>query len=186
MSSRGQAETSQLRTNLEDQLDRLVAQLADLEECKNDLDKDEYEDTKKETIEQMEDFNKYLVKLTSGNMTLVDQIGSMQLAIQAAISNAFQTPEIIRLFARKQPTQLRVKLSQIERDFKIGTLNREVYIQQKIEILSALQKLGDALMDDEKIFLQNNLTDSLKEFDKVTNETLSEEDVTNLIKISKS
>lgn len=34
MSSRGQAETSQLRTNLEDQLDRLVAQLADLEECK--------------------------------------------------------------------------------------------------------------------------------------------------------
>ena len=35
MTSRGQAETSQLRSNLEDQLDRLVAQLADLEECKS-------------------------------------------------------------------------------------------------------------------------------------------------------
>lgn len=99
MTSRGQAETSQLRSNLEDQLDRLVAQLADLEECKsvdcsfilmiflnifyqfnrNDLDAEEYEETKKETIEQMEDFNKYLAKLTSGNMTLVDEIGSMQL-----------------------------------------------------------------------------------------------------------
>lgn len=34
MNTRGQAETSQLRANLECQLDRLVAQLADLEACK--------------------------------------------------------------------------------------------------------------------------------------------------------
>lgn len=34
MASRGQTETSQLRLNLEEQLDRLVAQLSDLEECK--------------------------------------------------------------------------------------------------------------------------------------------------------
>ncbi len=35
MSSRGQTENQKLRQNLEDQLDRLVAQLADLEECKS-------------------------------------------------------------------------------------------------------------------------------------------------------
>ena len=34
MSSRGLSETQKLKQNLEDQLDRLVAQLADLEECK--------------------------------------------------------------------------------------------------------------------------------------------------------
>lgn len=34
MAARGQAETSQLKANLESQLDRLVAQLSDLEECK--------------------------------------------------------------------------------------------------------------------------------------------------------
>ena len=34
MSSRGQSETQKLKQNLEDQLDRLVAQLSDLEECK--------------------------------------------------------------------------------------------------------------------------------------------------------
>lgn len=32
-------------------------------------------------------------------------------AIQAAISQAFQTPEVIRLFAKKQPDQLRTKLA---------------------------------------------------------------------------
>ncbi len=34
MSSRGRSETEKLKQNLEEQLDRLVAQLADLEECR--------------------------------------------------------------------------------------------------------------------------------------------------------
>ena len=34
MTSRGQSETQKLKQNLEDQLDRLVAQLEDLEEAK--------------------------------------------------------------------------------------------------------------------------------------------------------
>lgn len=34
MSSRGRSETQKLKQNLEDQLDRLVAQLSDLEECR--------------------------------------------------------------------------------------------------------------------------------------------------------
>lgn len=34
MSSRGQQETSKLRQNMEEQLDRLVQQLSDLDECK--------------------------------------------------------------------------------------------------------------------------------------------------------
>lgn len=80
---------------------------------RNDLDIDEYEETKKETIEQLKEFNQTLAKLQKGDMTLVDEIGAIQLAIQAAISDAFKTPEIIRLFARKQPAQLRIKLSNV-------------------------------------------------------------------------
>ena len=34
-------------------------------------------------------------------------------AIQAAISEAFKTPEIIRLFAKKQPGQLRQRLTDV-------------------------------------------------------------------------
>ena len=34
-------------------------------------------------------------------------------AIQAAISDAFKTPEVIRMFAKKQPGQLRQKLSEV-------------------------------------------------------------------------
>ena len=36
-----------------------------------------------------------------------------QQAIQAAISEAFKTPEVIRLFAKKQPGQLRQRLAEV-------------------------------------------------------------------------
>ena len=54
MTSRGSAETEQLKQNLNDQMERLVQQLQDLEECKEDLDDDEYEETKKETLDQLQ------------------------------------------------------------------------------------------------------------------------------------
>jgi ABC-type transporter Mla subunit MlaD len=167
MASRGAQETNQLRSKLEDQLDRLVAQLTDLEECREDLEEEEYEETKRETLEQLEEFNKSLQKLISGDMTLVDSLNAMQLAIQAAISQAFKTPDVIRLFAKKQPDQLRVRLSQIERDAKIGKTSQDEILQQKTEILTALRKLGETLEPAEDAFLQANASQSLKEFEKV-------------------
>jgi len=177
MSSRGLSETNKLKSNLEEQLDRLVAQLADLEECKNELDEDEYEETKAETVDQLREFNETLSKIISGNMTLVDDLGSMQLAIQAAISNAFKTPEVIRMFAKKQPGQLRQKLSELERDAKIGKLAQDVLNQQKLEILFALKKLGDDLNPAEINFLQHHSTASMREFEQVSNETSTSEKV---------
>ena len=80
---------------------------------RSELDADEYEETKRETLDQLEEFNRSLTKMKTGNMTLIDSLNSMQLAIQAAISSAFKTPEVIRLFAKKQPDQLRIRLSQV-------------------------------------------------------------------------
>lgn len=38
-------------------------------------------------------------------------------AIQAAISQAFKTPEVIRMFAKKQPGQLRTRLAEVNTIF---------------------------------------------------------------------
>ncbi|KAJ5076955.1 protein lzic [Anaeramoeba ignava] len=82
MSSRGKQETEKLKKNIEDQLNRLLNQLQDLEELKEDLDQDEYESTKNETIEQMKEFQTSLKKMLSGNMTLVDEFGMVQLFLR--------------------------------------------------------------------------------------------------------
>ena len=51
MASRGDLETTKLKANIEDQLNRLLTQLSDLEEMRDELDVDEYEATRKETYE---------------------------------------------------------------------------------------------------------------------------------------
>ncbi|EDO30486.1 predicted protein [Nematostella vectensis] len=167
MTSRGKSETHKLQQNLEEQLDRLVAQLADLEECRADLDDDEYEETKKETVEQLKEFKESLDKIIAGDMTLVDHLNGMQLAIQAAISDAFKTPEVIRMFAKKQPGQLRQRLSEMQRDLKTGHMGQSVYTQQAIEILMALKKLGEQLKPEETEFLAANSNAALSSFEKV-------------------
>ncbi|KAM9686439.1 protein LZIC isoform 1-T1 [Trichechus inunguis] len=154
MASRGKTETSKLKQNLEEQLDRLMQQLQDLEECREELDTEEYEETKKETLEQLSEFNDSLKKIMSGNMTLVDELSGMQLAIQAAISQAFKTPEVIRLFAKKQPGQLRTRLAEMDRDLMVGKLERDLYTQQKVEILTALRKLGEKALETKSLLWQ--------------------------------
>ena len=44
----------------------------------------------------------------------MDELGSMKLAIRAAISEAFKTPEVIRMFASRRPGDLRQKLIEVK------------------------------------------------------------------------
>ena len=46
---------------------------------REDLDKDEYEETKEETLEQLREFNESLKKMMKGDMTLVDELSRWQL-----------------------------------------------------------------------------------------------------------
>jgi len=103
MASRGVDETARLKQSIEKQLNRLLLQLEDLEEFRDELDEDEYNETRAETMEQLREFEASLEDLTRGNMTLVSDLNAMQLAIQGAIREAFKTPEVIRMFAKREP-----------------------------------------------------------------------------------
>ncbi|CAM5112450.1 unnamed protein product [Natator depressus] len=168
MASRGAIETSKLKQNLEEQLDRLMQQLQDLEECREELDADEYEETKKETLEQLNEFNDSLKKIMSGNMTLIDELSGMQLGYTSSHQPAFKTPEVIRMFAKKQPGQLRTRLAEMDRDLMVGKLGRDLYTQQKGEILTALRKLGEKLTPDDETFLSANAGAALSQFERVS------------------
>lgn len=160
----GKLETEKLKENLESQLHRLVEQLADLEECREDLTTTEYNETKTDTIEQLKELNASLTKLVNGDISLVSQLGAMQLATQAAISQAFKTPEVIKLFGKKEPAQLRERLKIIAQNLKLAKLNQKGYDRQKAEILTALRQLGEQLTTDELQFLEkhNNISNSFK------------------------
>lgn len=46
---------------------------------REELDEEEYEETKRETLEQLGEFNDSLKKIMTGDMTLVDELSGMQL-----------------------------------------------------------------------------------------------------------
>jgi hypothetical protein len=76
-------------------------------------------------------------------------------AIQAAVSDAFKTPEVIRMFAQKQPDQLRLRLASLQRDAKLksGGVSQDAFQRQAVEILVALKKMGTELTAEESAFL---------------------------------
>jgi len=109
------AKVDVLRNNLDAQLDRLLEQLADLDQIKGEMDEAEYNEARQDTVDQLEEFSKSLDKMKSGEggLSLVDDLQRIQNAIKCAISQAFQTPEVIKFFAKKQPVQLRNRLAEV-------------------------------------------------------------------------
>ena len=168
--SRGGKETETLRENIEKQLNRLLAQLQDLDDLKDELDEDEIEDIRADTLEQMEEFEASLSRIMSKDLTLVDSLGSMQIAIQAAISKAFKTPEVIKMFAKKDKGKLRGHLDAIQMNHRLGKLTKEQATQQTVEVLVALKKLGEPLSSEEQRFLEKNASSAMAEFDSVNEE----------------
>ena len=79
MASRGKEETEKLIENTRAQLSRLLTQLQDCEDLKEDLDPEEYEETRQDTLQQLREFQNTLTRMTSGDNTLVSQFGSVQL-----------------------------------------------------------------------------------------------------------
>ena len=136
-----------LQKNVIDQRDRLLEQLKDMEELREELEADEYDAMKADTIAQLKDFDASLAKMVAGNMTLQSELDSTRMAVRAAISEAFKTPEVIKMFAKKgafeclkhfflcqrnssslqsiisEPTALRRRLAEIDRDVKLGKMD---------------------------------------------------------------
>ena len=60
--------------------------------ARDDLEPEEYEETKHETIEQLREFNTSLSNLKGGNMTLVDELNRMQLVRTSAAATSSRPP----------------------------------------------------------------------------------------------
>lgn len=58
---------------------------------REELEEEEYEETKKETLEQLHEINDSLKKIMTGDMTLVDELSGMQLVPDEDLQLQFRT-----------------------------------------------------------------------------------------------
>ncbi|GFR73059.1 protein LZIC-like [Elysia marginata] len=144
MASRGAQETTKLKQNLEEQLDRLMQQLSDLEECKDDLEPEEYEETKSETVEQLKEFQENLGKMLQGNLSLVDELNSMQL-----ISRDEKIGKMSKELAAQQSVEILTALKKLGESL---TASEEAYLQQNSSgSLKAFEKVSSDIGSGEQV-----------------------------------
>ncbi len=91
----------------------------------------------------VQEFDAQLKKMMDGDVTLVSSLGQVKLALEAAIKSAFQTPEVIRMFAKREPAALRARLAKLQEDHKLGRLPTAAFRTNAVEVLVALKKLGE-------------------------------------------
>ena len=65
---------------------------------RNDLDADEYNETKQDTIEQLKEFQQKLSRFSEGNLSLVDHFGATQLVSLKATGTMFDSYIKLRRF----------------------------------------------------------------------------------------
>ena len=110
-----------------------------------------------ETMDQLAKFEQSLEKMTSGDISLIDSIGSVQLAIQAAIKSS-TSPDILNMFLKKENGALRTKLANLDSDRILGRITADAYTSQATEIVKMLEKLGEPLSGKELELLRKVCT----------------------------
>ncbi|XP_063701436.1 protein LZIC-like [Culicoides brevitarsis] len=140
--------------NLEMQLKRLVTELKDLDECRDELTPDEFDTIKEDLIEQFKEFQETLDRLQKGDTTLESKVSQMRNEIKNAIRTAFNTTEMIKMFVEQDSHELLNQLLSLEEEYKLKRIKLEDMEEKKTKILKRLQKQGYALSENDTKFLK--------------------------------
>ncbi|KAL4507955.1 hypothetical protein ABPG72_021328 [Tetrahymena utriculariae] len=127
-----------LQENMEKQRKRLEDQLEEIEQMKGELDKDEYEQLKKETLEQLETFNKGL-KETEGNKKLELKESKIQGILNAQV--------------QQEAAAIRVKIQKVEQAYHLKQINLDQLTKEKLNLINQMSsELKVPLTQEEQKF----------------------------------
>ena len=101
-----------LKKNINDQLERLLSQMNDLEEVKNDesFSPEEYEELKADTLKQIQEFESFLTRQASGDLVF-QQITEAQRRMEDAKSKAFGVKDLQQKFLGHEAEGIRIQIA---------------------------------------------------------------------------
>ena len=119
-----------LQKNIEEQLTRLLDQLKDLDELKEELDEGEYEELKAETLAQLADFEAYLERHRAENEQLAAEAA---LKIQESKQKLLGMEKMKALVEGQAVTTFRQNLHDLTFAFKQKkSIDENQYCQQAL------------------------------------------------------
>ncbi|GMS84662.1 hypothetical protein PENTCL1PPCAC_6837 [Pristionchus entomophagus] len=149
----------QLISNLHNQVSRLVKQLEELEQEKDALTEEEYNEMKNETVEELNEISQTLEKMSGGELSVTASGAKEKQAILNAIAAAFQSIHGDQSPNKKRIALLRQKLIQVGNDYSLKKIDDETFKIRKAAVLSRLSELGDHLSTEESLVLKESLSD---------------------------
>ena len=98
-----------LSKNIQEQLDRLLTQLNDLDELKEEVSQSEYDEIKADTLKQITEFEAFLERSNAGDMGLT-QVTEASKRLQEAKEKMFGISDLKKTFESKESSQIRDRL----------------------------------------------------------------------------
>ena len=139
-----------LKKNINDQLERLLSQLSDLEEIKNDdsFSPEEYSELKADTLKQISEFESFLQRQAKGDLVL-SQISEAQQRIEDAKSKAFGVQDLKQKFQGHEAETIREQIGQVKIEASNAKITKIQFSQQLLALLFSLEKTQTKLTAEE-------------------------------------
>ena len=162
---------SALASNIDAQIKRLRSQMEDLEEMKDDLDADEYEKMKLDTLEQLAVFESKRVQTNS--LTLLSGAEIERNAKQQDTASKSQASSRITKLKAGSASQIRAEINSLTSFVQMGKMTKKEFDDKVGQLVFSLQKLGERLTEDEVGLLEQVGPNNLKAFEAVSGEVNS-------------
>lgn len=124
---------------------------------------DEYMELKNEFLDQTKEFNEALERLNKGDLS----INNMKNELRTAISLAFNTVDIIRIFGLKCSDELELQLNSLNEDYKLKRITTQQMEHKRLELLNKLKSMNATLCKDDLDFLEGTQQQELAKLDSV-------------------
>jgi hypothetical protein len=124
---------------------------------------DEYLELKNEFLDQTKEFNEALERLSKGDLS----INNMKNELRKAISIAFNTVDIIRIFGLRCTDELELQLNSLNEDYKLKRITTQDMEQKRLELLNKLKSINATLSKDDLDFLEHTQQQELSKLDSV-------------------
>lgn len=133
---------SHLMEYLEMELHRLVDQLKDLEDCKDELSSEEFDYIKDDALEQVQEFSKSINDYQKKNSSMLNRFTELKDALRQAIGESFNAQDMIEMFGIHDGELLQ-KLIKLEEDYRLNKIDRDFFLDERAKILLKIQDLCD-------------------------------------------
>lgn len=109
--------------NIKQQTKRLLEQLNELDQLRAELSEEEYGQMKKDTLEELQTFQKSLEEMESGELSLDSEIEKSKAEVMNAIRKNLNTEEARRTFLLCEVDNIRKRIARTENSFQMKKLS---------------------------------------------------------------